>query len=504
MHRFNSKVKLGERIALLLSLIALSISAVAILQTSKSNSMEKQQVELAFQVATSNALIQEQSEKQGDFQQSLNSTQVAVNEYQKNLQSTQTALDLEFRSIMRQQAFPYVKAINPDYVIRFSEIKCQEDNGLWTIEGIGTIDFNIANDGGGQAGWWKSDWKTELLQDNIHLRILDIKQSNDDLVNLPYNIPGQYTVGLKMNLGSQLTTDALLCNQTDYQLGRLMIQELQNAKTYINFEFSNTDLLRIQINGYELNMPVVSIDPNPPSPFPVTNADELGRICFTFREETDGVYAGEISSYFSKQSQNTEDASSGELNIKSGTCYSFSVGKYDLHWSSTKPIEQSGEVSFNVTAEEEKEVVAVIPKATLISKVTTWIVQNKTMASPIGFFAIGASVLMILNFSTKRTYVFSIIDLDNPMNVLQKSIVAFYWLNNSREVKVGYKTLERYPGSAFLIRRIGFDDNKRPKFQVDYIYHREKQTTKVLFDDITVIRPGLGVRITGSGVKNEF
>lgn len=496
MHRFNQKVKLGERITLLISLVAVIVSTVAILQTSKSISLEEQQVELAFQVATSNALIQEQSEKQGDFQQSLSSTQAVVNEYQKDLQSTQTALDLEFRSLMRQQSFPYLKAVSPDYILRFSEVKYHEADGSRIIEGVGTIDFNLANDGGGQAGWWKSNLNVEPSQSSVNLSILEIRQSNDRVLALPYNIPGQSIMGVKLTLGSQLTTNVPLPNKSDYQLGRLLVSELQKANTYLYFEFSNADPLRIQIDGFELNLPVISIIPEPSSPFPVTNADELGTICFTFQKESGEVFTGDIPSYFSMWKQNKEVVSSEVIDIKSGSCYSFPSGEFSLHWSSSSPIEQTGEVSFRVAAEEEKDVIAVIPEASLTSKVAIWIIQNRSVMLPVGLFAIFACVLLIKNFSSKREYVFSIVNIDNLENNLQNSRIAFYWLVNSRKVKAIYETREGNPGGSFSIRRMGFDKSHTPEFQVVYTSNREKFTIPVLLDEVIVLKPGIGVKVT--------
>jgi hypothetical protein len=319
-----TQAKYHELASLVLALVAILLTVIGFLIDAHQDN--EQAASRATQSAFS-AAVQATAQYQTELQIQLQQTQAAISQSQSDLQATQTALGLQLADLYRQQAFPYMKTVGPQPFITLSDVTSGLGaNGEPLIRGAGTLGLVLANDGGGQAGLVDIRWMTS--EDTTRVASLSITETmmpGMGAIVLPVDFEGQSARRLELSLSGEVAPIEDIDGKTEYQLGRLWAEAVQAAQTRLEFQFSNADVLSVPIAGIQLNLPTQAIFPDPPSPFPVTDADNLGQACFVITvggSPSDQAISGRFVSHESGQQ-------SQRVLIEPDQCLTFPIGEYE-------------------------------------------------------------------------------------------------------------------------------------------------------------------------------
>lgn len=284
-------------------------------------------------------------------QKNLQATQTAVEQEQKDLQSTQTSLGQQLVALYRQQSSPYVKLVDPKPILTISDVTTAtlEPSGMPIIKGHGQLRLILANDGGGQAGLVSIRWSaSNAVPEVIGLDMLTTTITGKGVVPLPVNIEGQSASGIELQLDGEIIAPANSDGKTLYQLGCIWKNSVVSAKTGLELRFSNIDhSIEIPIEEIKLDLPVVEIKPEPPSPFTVKEDAKLGVACFRLVINNMPFVRNEIITG-SVRLKGTYTPL-GKITISSGSCWSFPEGSYEITYTDVA-LKKSTEVPFDVTA----------------------------------------------------------------------------------------------------------------------------------------------------------
>jgi hypothetical protein len=292
-----------------------------------------QQSKDSLQLQVNQAAIAEQ---QGVLAQRLQVTQAAISASQRDLQATQAAFgqrqidlqltqavrDQEVVALYRQQAFPLVKLVGtgPNIVTVYRAEGMLGPNSERLITCTARVDVMLANQGGGKAGLID----LHLANDNHpNLRSLGIAETLDNdqaPIRLPSNFDAQSVNKFTLTLHGQVAAPMDGTHVTPYTLGRNWAATIRQTTPELVFTFANADPVIVPLTDFNLALPVEAVQPFPPSPFWVSEADSLGQACFIIlpSHAIPGSATLAVSFY-----DTTTNQVSGVLDLRSGQCFSF-------------------------------------------------------------------------------------------------------------------------------------------------------------------------------------
>ena len=214
------------------------------------------------------------------FQVRVQTTADYQNSQQLAVQQTQIAMQSQMDAWTRQQSSPFVKVIvPPEHIFIVEKITSERSASGSRIDGQGLLNMILANNGGGKAGLINIDWGPET-NGRANLKVGKI-EFNDMPGNLPNTIDAQTPIKIQLDLEAIVPYEGDLTGKSDYQLGQYWKTILQSTPNRLTITFSNTDPINIEITDIQLAMPIMSFQPNPPSPFSVTNQTSLSIACFS-------------------------------------------------------------------------------------------------------------------------------------------------------------------------------------------------------------------------------
>jgi hypothetical protein len=323
----NDKEKKDD-LALTVSIFAALFTLFGLIGTGYSLFYTEKQTELNSTVAT--------------FQAQAQATVDSQYAQQLNIQQTQIAMQSQMDAWARQQAVPFVKVIvPPDHIFIVEKITSEEISSGYIITGSGLLEVAFANDGGANATVKTIDWINDV-DTKSNLFILSVNSEGAQFP-LPNTIEAQTPKRIKLNLEANVPYSGDPNGKSDYQLGEYWKKTLQSSPNHLAVTFSNTDTINIQISDIQLAMPEVGFEPDPPSPFEVTNKTELGIACFsTSDEEVNAILRG---------NQNKELI----VTIQNKDCFSYPIGDYELiiNPSGTSP---DNKITFSVPVNQTASV----------------------------------------------------------------------------------------------------------------------------------------------------
>lgn len=410
----------------LIALIGATVSIVLSVQQDRSHA-STEATRSAFEVAV-HATTASQAEEQIRIQQ----TQAAVEQGQRELVLTQTALDEEMNEIMRRQARPYMKLIHPSPAVVLSDVKARTDAERGSlIEGSGTIDLLLANDGGARAALVGVHWKKPTSSDSIvDLQVIKDVTTSIGVAVFPVNIEGPSASSLGLRLSGTVADRDNTQVQTTYQLGRSWASIIEPAGTYLEFEFSNAEPITLGINRIDLDLPTTVIIPSPPSPFTVTDADTLGQVRVEIRLTSPLTEELPLQGYVYDVANMRE---SPVILSQRDTSLTFPVGEYSLKLRMQDSSDQVTHFSVqhdSVTALRIE--LQPTPTPVLVEYLHRIPTSTKMIALVVLLLGMAGTTLAYLEHETGRLAV----HVHSEENTLYRGMLVFSRLRRSQRVEV--------------------------------------------------------------------
>ena len=383
--RHEEQMQMQKEQAELEELSAALQSQIAILEADQSSALEIQN-ELQAAVATSEARIADQEAVRQEREQKIREAQLSIEKGQENMLATQVAGDEKLNELYERLAYPYIKVVNGpiNAQLRQAVFITETDS----ISVTGHIDLILSNEGGAQAGL--VDIIFNSVEPDASLNIEKVAIDGKEIARFPKNIQGQSAFGFELTFSGQLESpnglsfdiaqqesqqqshqesqqEPLQKQYTEFQMGRIWNQSVMQTEPQLLFEFSNTVPLTLPIEGFLLSaLPLVSVHPNPPSPFNVTEADvgNLGVITISYAGSSGPEYLDIISS---------NESAAILLTTEGQFEYSLPKGKYTI--SASNPAVVISNDSFEVNADSlhniDVVVLSLIPTRTPFPATTT-------------------------------------------------------------------------------------------------------------------------------------
>ena len=321
--RASSGKELREWLAVFIALIGLVVAVASLLYTSAHDRADRE--DEIIQRTTSQAV----STVEQATRQAAATSDAALAQEVVGLRKTQTVLEADQSRLLRMQVFPFIHAVNQDSTeLTLTDTKIITDSsGALMIHGTGQLTATLANDGGSKAGLIDVQWTQKSTGGRIqHLRIDSITVQGQGMVNLPSTIENQSATLLKLEMASEVTASHDLVRNTPYQLGRVLSDILQAEGTDVIFQFSNADPLTLTVQAVSLAIPVQVIRTDPPSPFPVTDADQTGVVCVRLSDSgavtTQGAHVQIVA---------PDGVTSATISVDGVACLTLPVREGDYH-----------------------------------------------------------------------------------------------------------------------------------------------------------------------------
>lgn len=349
LKKWLKELNLNQKLTLLLSIIAILLT---ILTTVRDVRRESRQEELQITQEAMRAIQSTQEAARATFEAEAQITGEAIDEAQNDLRGTQVAieqaqLNLEqdqqdiaaaqataqasLLSLYERLALPYIEAVKAPEPILISETHPRDlGNGVLYDEIIGSVNFTIANNGGGQTQLISVDLIGGTAENELQWELQRVDISSDEDVLLPYNMPGQSAFSFVFLLSGKFE-DSVTTDQLGISVVNEIVEASDESDHYLQFKFSNIESLVIPLD--------LTLDPSlflektsRPELIPITKFDAPSSVCF----DTNGVQV-EIDAIFSYQGasqlqEGSHDFAFTQDKLES-SCWSLPAGLYSVTYS---------------------------------------------------------------------------------------------------------------------------------------------------------------------------